>query len=274
MHLQRKSAAILFAVFMTCGVCAQETAAAPKSATAPLIIRVARGSSGGMSGGGGSTVIEPRSVHWEQHPAYDWTIKGFPDERRTCIITKQEWDGLRSSIDEKMLMAFTGRTECRACVDLPDSWAEVDFNDGTKKLASLGSSNPPSAIADLLRKIDAIAGKCPSETVLIGGGGRPTATEKYSRKPTKTVDPVYPGPAKSARIQGDVVVTLIVATDGRVETVTAATGDEKLRTAAVEAVQQWEWEPLLLFGKPSRFRARAVVHFALSDNQKSAADAN
>jgi TonB family protein len=273
MHLQRKSAATLLAAFVACSICAQQPAAPPKPATAPLIIRVARGSSGGMSGGGDSTVIEPRSVHWEQHPAYDWTLKGYPDERRTCTITKQDWEGLRSSIDEKVLIAFNGRTECRACVDLPDSWVEVDFSDGTKKLASLGLSNLSPAIADLLRKINAIAGKCPSETVLIGGGGRPTATERYSRKPTKTVEPDYPEPAKSARIQGDVVVTLIVATNGHVEAVTAATGNEKLRTAAVEAVQQWEWEPLLLFGKPSRFRTRAVVHFVLSDNQKSAADA-
>jgi TonB family protein len=273
MHLHRKSGATLLAVFVSCGVCAQQTAAPPKPATAPLIIRVARGSSGGMSGGGDSTVIKPRSVHSERYP-YDWNIKGYPDERRTCTITNQDWEGLRTSIDEKVLIALTGRTDCRACVDLPDSWAEVDFSDGTKKFISLGVSNRPSAIADLLRKIDVIAGKCPSETVMFGGGGRTTATERYSRKPTKTVDPDYPEPAKSAGIQGDVVVTLVVATNGHVETVTAATGNEKLRTAAVEAVQQWQWEPLLVFGKPSRFRTRAVVHVALSNNKKSAADAD
>jgi TonB family protein len=270
MRLHRQSAATILAASITCGLWAQRPNA-PTLASAPVIVRVTRGSTGGVSGGGDSTVIEPRSVHWEQRPSYDWTLNGFPDERRTCPITKQDWEGLGSSIDEKVLAAFTGQTSCSACVDLPERWVQVDFSDGTKKHASLGLSNLPPAIENLLRKIDAIAGKCPSETVIMGSGGRPTATERYSRKPTKTVEPDYPEAALSARIQGDVIVTLIVATNGHVETVTAATGNEKLRTAAVEAVQQWEWEPLLVFGKPSRFRTRAVVHFAL--NQKSAADA-
>lgn len=53
----------------------------------------------------------------------------------------------------------------------------------------------------------------------------------------------------------------IVGRTGDVETVTAANGPEKLRQAAIDALQQWKWNPLLLNGKPRRFRTKAVVHF-------------
>ena len=85
----------------------------------------------------------------------------------------------------------------------------------------------------------------------------------------KIVEPIYPESAKAAGIQGNVVVTLIVGKNGEVETVTAATGNEKLRTAAIDAVQQWKWDPLLLNERPVRFRTRAVVHFVL-DTKKAA----
>lgn len=62
----------------------------------------------------------------------------------------------------------------------------------------------------------------------------------------------------------------IVGRTGDVETVTAANGPEKLRQAAIDALQQWKWNPLLLNGKPRRFRTKAVVHFVLDKKNPSA----
>jgi TonB family protein len=212
-------------------------------------------------------VIEPKFIRWESHPAYDWTVKGYPGDGRRCEITKQDWEELRNVVDEKTLAAFKGRKGCPACVDQAETWAWLEFSDGSKKIASYSFSNPPAPIASLLRKMDNIANKCPSEMVMIGGGGKPVPYASEHRKPTKVVEPMYAESAKASGIHGNVVVTLIVGKNGEVETVTAASGNEKLRTAAIDAVQQWKWDPLLLNGEPVRFRTSAVVHFVFDTNK-------
>jgi TonB family protein len=246
---------------MTAGASAQQ-AVPPKSSAEPQIVRVSRGSTSGMSGAGEKTTIEPRSIHWEREPSSDWEEKGVPPEKRTCAITPQEWDGLRTSIDAKTIAAFTGIQGCGPCVDQPSTWAELDFSDGTKKAVEYDFSHPPAEIAALLRRMNSIAEKCPSELVIMGGTDRPVGTASSAR-PTTVVDPVYPESAKAAGVHGTVVVYVIVGRAGEVQSVTAADGPEKLRQAAIDAVQQWKWTPQLLNGKPIRFRTHSIVNFEL-----------
>jgi TonB family protein len=148
-----------------------------------------------------------------------------------------------------------------------DTWVGIQFSDGTKKAASYDFSHPPRLIAGLLRKIDTTAANCPSEMVFSGGKPTPTVSDV---RPVKVVEAVYPESARSAKIHGSVVVYVIVGRTGDVETVTAANGPEKLRQAAIDAVQQWKWNPLRLNRKPLRFRTKAVVHFVLHKKNASA----
>ena len=111
---------------------------APQAATqsaskSPVIIRVARGTLGGLSGSWDSTVIEPGSIRWETHPAYDWTVKGYPGDHRACKITKQDWEELRKLIHRKTLAGFAGRNGGSASVDQPETWTSVEFSDEQKK---------------------------------------------------------------------------------------------------------------------------------------------
>ena len=74
----------------------------------------------------------------------------------TSRITKQEWEDLQHFIDAKVQAEFTGRVGCPACVDQPESWAQLEFSDGTSKTLSYNFSNPSPAIATLLKKIQAL----------------------------------------------------------------------------------------------------------------------
>jgi TonB family protein len=160
------------------------------------------------------------------------------------------------------IAALTGIKGCPACVDQPETWAALDFSDGTKKSVLYDWSHPPAEIAALLRAIGVVAAKCPSQLAIVGGGSRTVSTVLYSAKPTKTVDPVYPEAAKASGSQGRVIVYVVVGRTGEVETVTAADGPAELRQAAIDAAQQWRWEPHLLNGKPVCFRTKAVVSFS------------
>jgi len=67
---------------------------------------------------------------------------------------------------------------------------------------------------------------------------------------TYKVAPSYPDQAKAAGIKGDVVVHILVGTDGTVKEATVVSGDPALGQAALDAVRQWKCRPTLLNSKP------------------------
>lgn len=208
--LQQNLEVALFVAVVIGSAGAQKVATGQNPATP--IVRISRGSSWGMSSSSSFLVIEPGSIHCESHPAYDWTVKGIPDDQRTCRITKRDWEGLRASIEETTLGLFGDRKTCLACADQADTWVGIEFSDGTKKAASYDFSHPPTLLASLLRKIDTIAANCPSEMVFSGGNPTPTVSDVSS---AKVVEAVYPESARSAKIQGSVVVYVNRWSDGR-----------------------------------------------------------
>jgi len=81
---------------------------------------------------------------------------------------------------------------------------------------------------------------------------------------TKRVAPTYPPIAASARIHGVVILEATVGRDGRVEEVRVVRSVGLLDQAALEAVRQWEYAPLLLNGQAERFILTVTVSFGLS----------
>jgi TonB family protein len=84
-----------------------------------------------------------------------------------------------------------------------------------------------------------------------------------AKRPTKTVQPLYPESAKSDGIQGTVVVDIVVGKTGEVERVQPISGPKEIWSASVDAVKQWKWEPFLLNGNPIRVRTKAMIRFVL-----------
>jgi protein TonB len=80
----------------------------------------------------------------------------------------------------------------------------------------------------------------------------------------KRVPPVYPPLAVSAEIEGTVILEATVGKDGRVEDVRVLRSVGVLDRAAINAVRQWEYAPLLLNGTPERFILTVTVSFNLS----------
>jgi len=61
------------------------------------------------------------------------------------------------------------------------------------------------------------------------------------------VQPVYPDIAVAAQVAGDVVLEATVGADGRVESVRVLQSRSRLLdTAAIDAVKQWQYSPLIL----------------------------
>jgi TonB family protein len=77
--------------------------------------------------------------------------------------------------------------------------------------------------------------------------------------------PVYPLPAKQARIQGLVRFSVIIGKDGHISSVTLISGHPLLVSAAQEAVKQWVYRPTLLNGDPVEVTTVIDVQFTLVD---------
>ena len=68
-------------------------------------------------------------------------------------------------------------------------------------------------------------------------------------KLVKKVPPVYPPEARRQE-EHDVVMDVTLNVDGSVQKVNVIEGDPLLNTAATDAVKQWKYRPLTVFGKP------------------------
>lgn len=80
------------------------------------------------------------------------------------------------------------------------------------------------------------------------------------------VVPTYPPLAKSARIQGQVLLQAVISKQGVIENLRALSGPPMLVEAAVEAVRQWRYRPYILNGEPIEVETQITVNFSLGGN--------
>ncbi len=78
------------------------------------------------------------------------------------------------------------------------------------------------------------------------------------------VEPTYPPLARSARIQGDVVLSAIIDANGQITNLQLVSGHPMLVPAALSAVKQWRYKPYLLNGQPVEVETTITVIFTLS----------
>jgi protein TonB len=78
------------------------------------------------------------------------------------------------------------------------------------------------------------------------------------------VEPAYPTLAKQARVQGEVVLSAIINTNGEIENLQLVSGHPMLVPEAISAVKQWRYKPYLLNGQPVEVETTITVIFSLS----------
>jgi TonB family protein len=78
---------------------------------------------------------------------------------------------------------------------------------------------------------------------------------------TKKVDPQYPPTAQAAKIQGDVIIHVLIDKKGHVAKAKTMTGDPALVDAAMTAAKQWQYEPFYFNGKPIEVETNILFKF-------------
>jgi len=82
----------------------------------------------------------------------------------------------------------------------------------------------------------------------------------------RRIEPVYPPLARSARIQGRVVLVAVISKAGTIENLHALSGHPMLVPAAVDAVSQWRYRPYILNSEPVEVETQITVNFTLGGN--------
>jgi protein TonB len=80
---------------------------------------------------------------------------------------------------------------------------------------------------------------------------------------SRPVEPNYPLLAKQMKIQGAVVLAVLIGRDGNIQHLNVLSGPTILSAAAREAVKQWRFRPYLQSGQAVETEARITVNFTI-----------
>lgn len=106
----------------------------------------------------------------------------------------------------------------------------------------------PSALADHAQS---------KKTLKVSGGVM--AGQKISG-----VNPIYPAQARADKVQGAVVLLVIINEEGVPTNIQVKQSvRDDLDQSAVTAVSQWRWKPFLLNGNPTAVESTVTVNYSL-----------
>lgn len=157
----------------------------------------------------------------------------------------------------------SGESWTLAPVEVPQGIVEEDFGQGGSDYGIPGGVDygaGEGVAADLLGAgLYDLVGK-PAEPAIRAVGD--VKTPKLVRR----VEPPYPKVAQEARIEGTVILEATTDTYGRVVAVRVLRSIPLLDAAAIDAVRQWVYEPLLINGRPRPVTFTVTVRFVLKNN--------
>jgi len=90
----------------------------------------------------------------------------------------------------------------------------------------------------------------------------------------KKVEPVYPEAARQARVEGLAILEVQTDKTGRVASVRVLKSVPMLDQAAIEAVKQWVYKPLIIDGQPKGVIFTVTVSFRLKNEEGPIKDRN
>jgi TonB family protein len=100
------------------------------------------------------------------------------------------------------------------------------------------------------------------------GGVLKSGAKVMPPKLIKQVNPVYPEAARKAEVEGVVIMEATTDTYGRIAAVKVLRSIPLLDQAAVDALKQWVYEPMIINGHPQPVVFTVTVRFNLDDKKK------
>lgn len=194
----------------------------------------------------------PTPVTWGAPPA---ATPPMHHQRTTTIV--------QSNLADNVLVAPREVPNHVAHIEETVPPPQVSFNNSDGVEGAIGRGAPTGiwgAINDPLRNVSpppAPASKPAIHTF------RPSSLLEGSL--IRRVLPVYPPLARTARIQGAVVLFAMISKAGTIDKLRTVSGHPMLVQAAVDAVSQWRYRPYILNNEPVEVETQITVNFVLGN---------
>jgi TonB family protein len=133
-----------------------------------------------------------------------------------------------------------------------------DSNTVTEMSQMVYVTSPANSVVDMKQVVRAGSPGCVLAPTRVRVSQEVMQTRLLSR-----VDPVYPPEAQARRIEGTVVLSLLIDEKGNVSKAEKVSGPDMLVRAASEAVRQWKYQPYLLNEMPIEVDTIVDVKFAM-----------
>jgi protein TonB len=112
----------------------------------------------------------------------------------------------------------------------------------------IGSGSSPAAVPALPKPVPTV------QRVRVSAGA-------INGRLIHRIEPTYPPVAQQAHIQGAVVLAALIDKEGNVQSLQVVSGHPLLVRAAIDAVKQWRYQPLLVNGQPIEVETTVTVNF-------------
>jgi TonB family protein len=134
-------------------------------------------------------------------------------------------------------------------------------------LAGAGELDEGELLAGFCDGLQPIEPLPPSVTIIPTDAISVSASEMERRLITR-VEPNYPAQALSDRLEGEIHLKIRVGADGTVQEAHLISGQPQLVAAAVAAVKQWKYRPVIASGHPVAVETSVTVKFRLPHADK------
>ncbi len=177
-------------------------------------------------------------------------------------VSRQQVTAVVSNLADNVLIAPREVPRVVAMIQEAVPPPQVSFNTGAGVEGGTGDGSRDGvwrSLSDSLSRVAPLPAPAPTPNAPVF---RPSHLLEGSL--IRRVTPTYPPLARSARIQGPVVLFAIISKAGTIENLRAISGHPMLVPAAIEAVSQWRYRPYILNNEPIEVETQITVNFLLS----------
>jgi protein TonB len=140
----------------------------------------------------------------------------------------------------------------------------VEFRNGTAKRSSIPEIIGIGGVAGMSGMTGGVAGNNTNGPPPMPNGPVRVSSAVVAGQILKRVDPEYPPVARTAGVQGVVILHAILSKTGDVSDLRVISGPPMLAGAALDAVKQWKYRPYLLNGVACEVETNINVAFVLA----------
>jgi protein TonB len=148
---------------------------------------------------------------------------------------------------------------------IPSTIAQITDDPPPQLCCAIGTGGPADAVPGLPTGFGSGGGTRPILPTAPPAPARPIRLSHMS--PGSLVyqlQPEYPALARTARVEGQVVLAALISKDGTIENLRVLKGPPMLVRSAIAAVTQWRYRPYILNNEPVEVETQITVNFTLA----------